>query len=1656
LIVNCHGAKRQLLPSHKKLIDWLENQEKDIVGTSSNKQAISFHSMQDFYSSCAYGCMASVIGKTQSKELLFNQYLFQVNRERTDLLWETLIDIKTEIKFEVETSFKVKEISPILRVIDKSQAVMETFDKYFSDSLFIEDQSMRVIPGPVEKKQEVEKKGIVFEQDKINTQPVMIHVLKLIDIMQAKFGDEWSKQGGVMPQFMQALRYELTRDNTHVNIKIFILKIIVNRASLFQKYAKDWYEPIVTYVIGGKQQGKGFHYFSRDLCTTILEWNYVPERTSRSIELSSNLIDSIIRVLPDQTSYIFHMNVRLLGTLIERFSKLIYINKDLLTKMIAVINRSDSVDLWRLNAMQVLAFAAANDIPLCESCEKYLSLASPSFQLAETDTLYKKLLDNLVFHKRAVTFAAADTIGRIHWRLKSPSHDNTLANYLIGILLPKSLADLAQICERIMITYPELLNERRVFLKVLVMIPNLSGVMRASGLVSLNNYLPVARNNNKQGDIEEICGSLQANGKSISMDNIIEHRKAFLKLLTGLTQIPLDSVHLMFNTITPLLTTDIYIKNSDEEIRFMICKLMCWLYDNVPSVKKFARICIAESFVDKSERIQKYLNNIWDNEERLSNNAAKRLSAIMKNLYVREGEYQNNNWVGMSLSLLMSLSKKSSDYSRKIYEYPLSKCPFNKLNLDRNNHFFNRSQPLTFPFNDDPSSLKAGEQEEEKRSDTLVQGIRATQVAIFSPSLEQSLVIGKDNRFGDSFYQIEGDESQEEVKEDKSDSFKVPELTSAKKVRKSPLRLFSLGKFAYGPQLINGRIRYKPLGAVINKDEGNKRFEQERLWRARTQQASVAVCREYRVGELPDIEILYKDIIEPLRILALKDSSIASELFVSLFTGIYFTEHSQNLKEEITHYLGELLDLQQKYSASYQTIYVLHQIMIDLLKESVYFPLSEMQFAYTEQNALNFQTSILAIEESILSIQQRALPPVKRPKLSAPKEKTNPRLAPGLNVYNNRLWLQLAKLYKQMNNPDYTDGIYSIISEDANVFTTEIPQGDIVTLVTKALQERIHLKHSDCINTTTKILAISGIEYTVDKELLDSLRKDKYESLERLSRWEEIEKDITKTRSEAVWQPENRDELSTLIRARMRCELTWEKHTNDLKVWLEDEYKKGVILNQFNYEIALCSIIQQDLDRAAYYINRELTKIQQRWSSINSMSFGTMHYLVQSVQKVHEFYEFLKLLKNEKMVCKTELQEQVIALCHKWRDRKANIHFDSMKTWDDILYSRSLFLDIFNVKFSDLKDKLNKKEETKDLIAQFYIQTAHAAYKKKMFECTDSYLRTALKYRSNPSNTSLALTYPIIKLKAKQHHMEGPLMEAPDRISKYLKIIEISNAENVKVKGSSVQLSLLSFRLSQVVAKEYVTGGWFDDYAKCLSTCFEFIHNAERASNPTNRAKVHFHFAVFCDGILRQINSKFKECILEKLATINVNQPELAITLIKNGLAAINLGHGKGNNLIPRILDILSLMSGCLEVEEAFINNSAVTPAWIFLPWINQFIAIMNTPASRAISMKFKEMAEKYPQPIMYALKVADSNRRADKKLDGESELYKSAISLVEKNIPMNAWIEALDGLTYPEHRTKYWLELMKDAFTSDESKDIEKLKYLIAQCYDDVLKSEK
>ena len=126
-----------------------------------------------------------------------------------------------------------------------------------------------------------------LELDNVNQHECMRNLKRCIDKMIELFKfTSWDQDHTVMPLFMQALNQEVRRADTNINVKIFILKIVINNPTLFEPYAAQWFEPIALYIIEKNNGGKGFHYFMRDLCTLLISWSkYVPEETPKNKNL---------------------------------------------------------------------------------------------------------------------------------------------------------------------------------------------------------------------------------------------------------------------------------------------------------------------------------------------------------------------------------------------------------------------------------------------------------------------------------------------------------------------------------------------------------------------------------------------------------------------------------------------------------------------------------------------------------------------------------------------------------------------------------------------------------------------------------------------------------------------------------------------------------------------------------------------------------------------------------------------------------------------------------------------------------------------------------------------------------------------------------------------------------------------------------------------------------------------------------------------------------------------------------------------------------------------------------------------------------------------------------------------------------------------------
>jgi len=224
-------------------------------------------------------------------------------------------------------------------------------------------------------------------------------------------------------------------------------------------------------------------------------------------------------------------------------------------------------------------------------------------------------------------------------------------------------------------------------------------------------------------------------------------------------------------------------------------------------------------------------------------------------------------------------------------------------------------------------------------------------------------------------------------------------------------------------------------------------------------------------------------------------------------------------------------------------------------------------------------------------------------------------------------------------------------------------------------------------------------------------------------------------------------------------------------------------------------------------------------------------------------------------------------------------------------------------------------------------------------------------------------------------------------------------------------------------------------------------------------AKTYFKLAQFSDKILRKLeNEKLSKPLKTALKGIQKNEANLAQETIKYGLLSLNMEFSKASDIIPRMLDVVSKYKD--QVAADFQAYSKDTPSWFFLRWINQIVAVVNRGESAVIEDKVYQIAKKYPQALYYPFKVIESNINVNI-LDAEvnlSSLFKKLQAYYTQYfITLNSWIEALDCLIYPEHRFKYWFQILSDLLADENSKvDPNKLTELTRLMLEDIGSHER
>jgi hypothetical protein len=161
----------------------------------------------------------------------------------------------------------------------------------------------------------------------------------------------------------------------------------------------------------------------------------------------------------------------------------------------------------------------------------------------------------------------------------------------------------------------------------------------------------------------------------------------------------------------------------------------------------------------------------------------------------------------------------------------------------------------------------------------------------------------------------------------------------------------------------------------------------------------VGLYRKYREGELPDIQILYQDVLLPLSALVKRDPTIATEVFVELFSEIYKSLNVQEERDVLGAGVKRVLNESNRFD--YGCINCMHRVAMELLKVDG-FTVAAQAIKRTGQHSMSFQTALVLLEETIIygtELHQKDYEAALQPQLQRRKKEEGRR--PGApSAYN--------------------------------------------------------------------------------------------------------------------------------------------------------------------------------------------------------------------------------------------------------------------------------------------------------------------------------------------------------------------------------------------------------------------------------------------------------------------------------------------------------------------------------------------------------------------------------------------------------------------------------------------------------------------------------
>uniref|UniRef100_A0A8C3K0K1 DNA-dependent protein kinase catalytic subunit n=1 Tax=Calidris pygmaea TaxID=425635 RepID=A0A8C3K0K1_9CHAR len=1653
------------------------------------------------YHCAAYNCAIAVISCVFTESKFYQGFLFTEKTEKNLLIFENLIDLERQYTFPVEIEVPLERKKRYIAIrkeardagsSDQDEPKYLASASYMMDSSLSEEMSQFDFSTGVQgfsyssqdtassarfrRKEPTEYKVLndemELEMDELNQHECMASMTTLIKHMQRNQITPKVEEAIDLPLWMKFLHGKLGNPSVPLNIRLFVAKLIVNTEDVFRPYAKQWLGPLLQLVVSGNNGGEGIHYMVVEIVVTILSWTSVstPKGNIKDEILANRLLEFLMKNAFHQKRAVFRHNLEIIKTVIECWKNCLSIPYSLIFEK---FSSGDSDTKDNSVGIQLLGIVLANNLPPFDpKCEidraRYFQALTSNMGFLKYKEVYAAAAEVLGLALQYI--AKSENVSELHC-VQLKHHQNTQQDKFIQCL------------NKVVKNFPPLAD--RFVNAVFFLIPKLHGVMKTYCLEVI-----MCR-------AEEIP-DLHLQLKSKDFIQIMNHRDDERQ------RVCLDIVYKMLPKLKPLELKELlpgvtgFISHPSVICRQRMYDILMWIYDNYSDpesqadgdsqeVLKLAKEILLQGLIDENAELQLIVRNFWSDETRLPANILDRMLALLNSLYSTKIETQ---YLSLITNFLLEMTSKSPDYSRKIFEHPLSECKFQDFVIDSSWRY--RSTVLTPMFVETQASQSVHRNLSQERSlsasGSVGGRVRATQrqyeftptqhgsgrssfnwltgssidtlaeytVPSFSESLSSSmLLVNKQSEkfkqatfkpvgpdFGKKRLGLPGDEVDSKTKG-------IEERAEILRLRRRFLKDQDKLSLIYARKGVAEQRREKEM-----KSELKMKYD-----------AQVTLYRSYRVGDLPDIQIEYCSLIAPLQGLAQKDPTFAKQLFSSLFDGIFHeVEKSkspsekkaiiQKLLNDFNNFLSTSLSYFPPFIACIQEMSYQHRELLELDSANV----STSCLASLQQ-----PVGILLLEHALMALSPAEQPPSKR-------MRGRTELPPDVIR-----WIELAKLYRSLGDYDVLRGIFS-----GKIGTKEITQ--------KALLAEARSDYAEAAKYYDEALSKEdwqdGEPTEAEKDFWELASLECYD---HLTEWKPLEycatinidsgkpPDLSKTWNDPFFQETY---LPYIIRSKLKLLLSGE-NDQTLLTFIDEamktEQKKAIIEMHYSQELSLLYILQDDFDRAKYYISNGMQIFMQSYSSIDTLLYQSRMTKLQSVQALTEIQDFINFMTKRSNLASQASLKRLLRI---WTSRYPDAKMDPMNIWDDIITNRCFFLDKLQEKLIcdqsndsmevdeeyGAGDQMEVDQQDEDIYSMIKsckfnmkMKMIESARKQNSFSVAKKLLKDLRKDAKTREDWLVRWSYAYCRFT----HSCSRNQSCPDRVLTVLKTISLL--------GNNTKSDYLSKNITAFRNQNLLLGTTYNIMANALSQdprcleqiedekagkisalsgeslespekvlaglnkkAFQCFSSAARKSEEEVQSHSMEHVDVmgvidaymtlvsFCDQHLRR----------EEEGLLEISTADLQLfpaIVVEKMIKALKLNSREARLRFPRLLQIIERYPA--ETLGLVTRELSSVPCWQFIGWISQMMALLDKDEAVAVQHTVEEIANTYPQAIIYPFMISSESYCFKDTATGckNKEFVERIKKKLDRGGVVQDFVRSLEQLSNPIMLFKDWVEDVKN-----------------------------